>query len=64
MADDNTSHPWEGWSTPSYRAISAPAATPTMVWTAQALLGRQVGDIVEVRVPVGVLRLRIDEVSL
>ena len=31
---------------------------------AQALLGRQVGDIVDVRVPAGVLRLRIDEVFL
>ena len=33
MADDNTSNPWESWSTPSYRTLSAPAATPTMVWT-------------------------------
>ena len=31
---------------------------------AQALLGKKVGDVVEARVPAGVLRLRIDGISL
>lgn len=31
---------------------------------AQALLGHHVGDIVEVRVPVGIQRLRIDSIAL
>jgi transcription elongation factor GreA len=30
----------------------------------QALLGKRVGDTVEVRVPAGLLRLRIDSISL
>lgn len=31
---------------------------------AQAILGKQVGDIVEVRVPAGIFQLRIDSISL
>ena len=31
---------------------------------AQALLGRRVGDVVEVRVPAGVMKLRIESISL
>lgn len=31
---------------------------------AQALLGKKVGDVVEVRVPAGVLKLRIDSISV
>ena len=31
---------------------------------AQALLGKRVGDVVEVRVPAGVLRLRIESIGL
>lgn len=31
---------------------------------AQALLGRKVGDVVEVRVPAGIQRLRIDDITI
>ena len=31
---------------------------------AQALLGRHVGDVVEVKVPAGVMRLRIESISV